>query len=58
MLADPVFRGRAQALTGRFGERVLDAVRSDPRGVQAAALLATYAGRAYLLLDAAAGQSG
>jgi hypothetical protein len=58
MLADAVFRGRAQALNGRYGELISQAARRDPLGVQAAALLATNPGRAYLLLDAAAGQSG
>ena len=48
----------AQALNGRYGELISEAARRDPRGLQAAALLATNAGRAYLLLDAAAGQSG
>jgi hypothetical protein len=58
MLADAVFRGRAQALNGRYAELVAQAARRDPQNVQAAALLATNPGRAYLLLDAAAGQSG
>jgi hypothetical protein len=58
MLADAVFRGRAQALNGRYGELIAQAARRDPQGAQAAALLATHPGRAYLLLDAAAGQSG
>jgi hypothetical protein len=58
MLADAVFRGRALALNGRYGELISQAASRDPRGLQAAALLATNAGRAYLLLDAAAGQSG
>jgi len=58
MLADAVFRGRAQALNGRYGQLVAEAAKRDPQGFQAAALLATNPGRAYLLLDAAAGQSG
>ena len=58
MLADNVFRGRVQALNRHYGELIAEAARRDPVGLQAAALLATNAGRAYLLLDAAAGQPG
>jgi hypothetical protein len=58
MLADAVFRGRVQALNGRYGELIAAAARRDPQGFQAAALLSTNPGRAYLLLDAAAGQPG
>jgi len=58
MLADADFRRRAQALNGRYGELTSEAAQRDPRGFETAALLATNPGRAYLLLDAAAGQSG
>jgi hypothetical protein len=54
LLADPAFRERAQILTVRFGELVADAARRDKQGFQAAALLSSSSGRAYLLLDAAA----
>ena len=57
MLSDGAFRTRVQALTARFGEGIAEAAQRDRQGFQAAALLATNAGRAYLLLDAAAGQS-
>jgi hypothetical protein len=58
MLADPNFRARAQTLTVRYGEAVAEASQRDRQGFQAAALLGVNAGRAYLLLDAAAGQPG
>jgi hypothetical protein len=58
LLSDAGFRARAQSLTGRYGEVLADATKRDRQGYQAAALLATNAGRAYLLLDAAAGQPG
>jgi hypothetical protein len=58
MLSDVSFRSRTQALTSRYGEVIGEAARRDKQGFQAAALLATNAGRAYLLLDAAAGQPG
>jgi uncharacterized protein YoxC len=58
LLADPAFRSRVQTLTVRYGEVIADASRRDRQGFQAAALLATNPGRAYLLLDAAAGQPG
>jgi hypothetical protein len=56
MLSDGAFRSRALALASRYGELINAAARRDRQGFQAAALLATNAGRAYLLLDAAAGQ--
>jgi hypothetical protein len=58
MLADNAFRARAQTLTTRYGEVINDAMQRDKQGFQVAALLATNAGRAYLLLDAATGQPG
>jgi hypothetical protein len=56
MLSDGAFRSRALALASRYGELITEASRRDRQGFQAAALLTTNAGRAYLLLDAAAGQ--
>jgi hypothetical protein len=58
MLSDGAFRSRALALASRYGELIAEASRRDRQGFQAAALLSTNAGRAYLLLDAAAGQQG
>jgi hypothetical protein len=59
LLSDLTFRVRVQALTSRYAELIADAAQRDKQGFQAAALLATNAGRAYLLLDAAAaGQRG
>ena len=57
LLSDAPFRARVLALTGRFGEAIAEAAKRDKQGFQAAALLATNPGRAFLLLDAAAGQS-
>jgi hypothetical protein len=56
MLSDGAFRSRALALASRYGDLITEAARRDRQGFQAAALLTTNAGRAYLLLDAAAGQ--
>jgi len=58
MLSDAGFRARVQALTGRYAELIAEATARDRQGFQAAALLASNPGRAYLLLDAAAGQPG
>jgi hypothetical protein len=58
MLSDAGFRARVQALTTRYTEVIAEATARDRQGFQAAALLATNSGRAYLLLDAAAGQPG
>jgi hypothetical protein len=58
MLSDGPFRTRALALTSKLGEAIVEASQRDHQGFQAAALLATNAGRAFLLLDAASGQSG
>jgi hypothetical protein len=58
MLSDGAFRARVQALTTRYGDLIAEAAARDRQGFQAAALLATNPGRAYLLLDAAAGQPG
>ncbi len=57
LISDGAFRTRVQALTARFGAALIEAAQRDRQGFQAAALLATNAGRAYLLLDAASGQS-
>jgi hypothetical protein len=58
LLSDAAFRTRAQMLVRRYAEIVAEAVHRDKQGYQAAALLASSAGRAYLLLDAATGQPG
>ena len=55
LMSDATFRGRSQTLVGRYAEIIVEATRHDRQGFQAAALLGTHAGRAYLLLDAAAG---
>jgi hypothetical protein len=56
LISDAAFRGRCQQLVRRYAQLVGEAVRRDKQGFQAAALLASGAGRAYLLLDALAGQ--
>ena len=56
LLADTTFRTRCQLLVRRYAEAVSEAVRSDRQGFQAATLLGSNTGRAYLLLDAAASQ--
>lgn len=57
LISDGPFRTRVQAFTTRFGKVIAEASQQDKQGFQAAALLATNPGRAYLLLDAASGQS-
>jgi hypothetical protein len=58
MISDAAFRGRAQALVRRYGAEVAEAVAHDRQGFETATLLASDAGRAYLLLDGASGQPG
>ena len=59
LLSDPNFRTRSQALVKKhYAEVVAEAVRNDRQGFQAIALLASSAGRAYLLLDAAVRRAG
>jgi hypothetical protein len=58
LLSDATFRARAQALTSRYGAAITEASQRDKQGFQATALLNSNTGRAYLLLDAAAGQPG
>jgi hypothetical protein len=58
LVSDGPFRTRTLALTSRFGQVIAEASKNDKQGFQAAALLATNPGRAFLLLDAAAGQQG
>jgi hypothetical protein len=53
LFSDTAFRSRAQALVRRYAEIVGEAVSQDKQGFRLAALLASNAGRAYLLLDAA-----
>jgi hypothetical protein len=56
LMADTTFRTRCQLLVRRYAEAVAEATRRDRQGFQAAALLGSNTGRAYLLLDAAASQ--
>ncbi len=58
LISDGPFRTQVQALTSRFGQVIAEVSKSDKQGFQAAALLATNPGRAFLLLDAASGQQG
>ncbi len=58
LISDAPFRTRSQALTARFGQLLAEATQQDRQGFQAATLLATNSGRAFLLLDAATGQAG
>jgi hypothetical protein len=58
LISDGPFRARTVALTGRFSQVIAAASKNDKQGFQAAALLATNSGRAFLLLDAASGQQG
>ena len=58
LISDGPFRARTLALTSRFGQVIAEASQRDKEGFQAAALLATNPGRAFLLLDAASGQQG
>ncbi len=55
LLSDTAFRARSQALVQSYGERITEATRGDKQGFQSASLLSSNTGRAYLLLDAAAG---
>ena len=58
MLSDPAFRTRAVMLIEAHRAVVADAAQRDKQGYEAAAVLATKPGRAYLLLDAAASGQG
>jgi hypothetical protein len=58
MLSDPAFRNRAVMLIEAHRAVVADAAQRDKQGYEAAAVLATKPGRAYLLLDAAASGQG
>ncbi|MFI4934673.1 MAG: polar localization protein TipN, partial [Caulobacterales bacterium] len=58
LLADSAFRTRGQTLVKRYGAVIAEATHRDKQGFQAAALLGSNTGRAYLLLDAASGQPG
>jgi hypothetical protein len=55
LMSDTPFRANAQTFVERYTAIIAEAMRRDSQGFQAAALLASDAGRAYLLLDAAAG---
>jgi hypothetical protein len=56
LMSDATFRARCQTLVQRYSDVVAEAVRRDRQGLQAADLLASNVGRAYLLLDAASSQ--
>ena len=58
MLSDAAFRARVQMLIDHYRAVVADAKARDRQGYEAAAVLATKPGRAYLLLDAAAAGQG
>jgi hypothetical protein len=58
LLSDGAFRSRVQALAASVGSAIAEASQRDRQGFQAAALLATNPGRAFLLVDAASGQTG
>ncbi len=55
LISDTPFRANAQTFVERYTAIISEAMNRDHQGFQAAALLASDAGRAYLLLDAAAG---
>ncbi len=55
LISDTPFRANAQTFVERYSAILAEAARRDHQGLQAAALLTSDAGRAYLLLDAAAG---
>jgi hypothetical protein len=58
LISDGPFRSQVQVLVARFSQVIAEASKSDKQGFQAAALLSTNPGRAFLLLDAASGQQG
>ncbi|MDB5433213.1 MAG: hypothetical protein JWP35_4329, partial [Caulobacter sp.] len=55
MFSDAVLRGQSERFLKRYAAALDEAAESDREGFLVATLLATDAGRAYLLLDAAAG---
>jgi len=55
LVADGAFRTRAQALVRRYAELTAEAAAKDSRGFESGALLASNAGRAYLLIEGASG---
>ena len=55
LISDTPFRANAQTFVERYSAILAEAARRDHQGLQATALLTSDAGRAYLLLDAAAG---
>jgi uncharacterized coiled-coil protein SlyX len=58
MFSDAVLRGQSERFLQRYAAALDEAAESDREGFLVATLLATDAGRAYLLLDAAAGDLG
>jgi hypothetical protein len=56
LMTDPTFNGQAVTYVRRYATQVGEVVVKDRQGYQVAAELATPAGRAYLLLDAAVGE--
>jgi len=57
MIADGEFRAAVRTFQGRYAGLLNQAAGRDPRGFEIAALLARDAGRAYLLIDAATGDT-
>ena len=57
LLATPAMREEAQAFKGRMENRLDEAASADHEGFAVGALLATSDGRAYLLVDAAVGDT-
>jgi hypothetical protein len=58
LFSDTVLRGQSERFLQRYAAALDEAAESDREGFLVATLLATDAGRAYLLLDAAAGDLG
>jgi type II secretory pathway pseudopilin PulG len=58
LFSDAAMRGQTERFLQRFGGMLEEAVERDRSGLLAGAMLASDGGRAYLLLDAAAGDLG
>jgi len=58
LFSDAAMRGQADRFIARFGGMLEEAAERDRGGLLVAALLASEGGRAWLLLDAAAGELG
>jgi len=57
LIADAEFRSRCRTFQGHFAAAVNAAATHDPQGFEATSLLARDVGRAYLLVDAAIGET-